>query len=234
MKQSHSGALRVLLYFEWQLGITLSSALATPCWYVGRQPCAKSEHPGMGGNHRWSIQAVRQLQLSLCFFQLRIFCVLFFPSFSSLHSTLLIKILITMTARGRKKKNHSSMLEKVISRCFSCQRNKWKLDKEPSCLRRTNEFCFCILPKNIWNFSKDNTTLFSILIILNTWKLSNMLYLPTGKAFLINNSLWYICLCQKWFVVLGVNWSTSKVWLGLGDMLFLKVFPFNLWFSYFH
>lgn len=126
------------------------------------------------------------------------------------------------------------MLEKVISRCFSCQGNKWKLDKEPSCLRRTNEFCFCILPKNIWNFSKDNTTLFSILIILNTWKLNNMLYLPTGKAFLIKNSLWYICLCQKWFIVLGVNWSTSKVWLGLGDMLFLKVFPFNLWFSYFH
>lgn len=101
----------------------------------------------MEGNHGCNIQAVRQLWFVSLPIE-NLLCAFFFQSFSSLHSTLLIKILITLTARGRKKKNHSSMLENVISRCFSCQRNKRKLDKEASCHRRTNEFCFPILPKN--------------------------------------------------------------------------------------
>lgn len=37
----------------------------------------------------------------------------------------------------------------------------------------------------IWNFSKDNTFLSGIKIILNTGRLNNMLYFPPGKGFLI-------------------------------------------------
>ena len=140
----------------------------------------------------------------LFLFQLRIFCVLFFQPFSSPYSTLLIKILITLTARGRKK-NHSSMLEKVISRCFSCQRNKRKLDKEASCHRRTNDFVFPILPKNIRNFSKDSTFLFGILIILNIWRVNNMLYFPTGRGFLIKIIFYTFVHVKNNLLFLGWN-----------------------------